>query len=123
MMKILQFLNLTDYNKLSFTNIAFVIILYKVAISPLDYTGVLSLIPVIALYAHKRHENNRKTKLDVDSKLEQQSSQTTDLSSKVEKIDLALGRLAINTEEVQKVTEEAKKIISTHNLTSAFNKR
>ena len=112
-MKLLKFLNLLDrQNNLSITNFGVFIILIKIATSPFDWATAAALLVTLLNYSHKRHIDSNQTIKDsslVDDKI-------NELKSKIESF-------SGTSDQMNKVLEEAKKVISSSNISNAFNKR
>jgi hypothetical protein len=104
---LLAFLNLKDGNKLSLTNLAFAIILVKIATSPFDFMGAATLIPILASYMHKRHVATK----DASS-----------TSSSLKEVQTQLATLQESHKEIDKTVQEAKKLLSTHAMSQAFTR-
>lgn len=68
----LKFLNLTDRsNNLSITNVAVIVLISKIAVSPLDWPTAAGLLVALLNYSHKRTESNKIEMLSVGTKNEQ----------------------------------------------------
>jgi aspartate-semialdehyde dehydrogenase len=109
-MKILSFLNLLDANhKLSLTNIALIVILTKIALSPFDYAGAAILLPVLASYMHKRYTTAKATATE-------KAQESAQISSLIAQMDA----FKADHEETAKTLAETKKLLSNSNLIAAF---
>lgn len=112
-MKLLKFLNLLDQDdNISITSLGVYTLLVKIAIAPtLDWGTAAALLVTLLNYGHKRHVSASKANKDstvVDSEIEQ-------LKSKIEQFE-------VGHENLVKITEEAKKVISSSNIANAFTK-
>lgn len=112
---VFKFLNLLEYksNKLSITNIAVWVCVFKIALAPqvaLPEIGALML--ALLNYAHKRHESSKAESKAVTAT----ESDPVDLGP----IQSQLDSLKSDHEGIQKLAEETKKLLSQSNLASAF---
>ncbi len=110
---LLRFMNLLDRgNMLSITNIAVVVCVFKVATSlnpSLAEVGALMLS--LLNYGHKRFEGN------VSERHESIKADVTKFTVLQNQID----NIKHERDEITKITEEARKLISTSKLSAALN--
>lgn len=96
MNKVLSFFNLLDAEgNLSITNLAVIVVLVKLAISPsASLTEAGTLLIALANYAHKRAVNKNSQVLEVDPlkpQVDEISKKLEDMSSQVSALALSSG--------------------------------
>lgn len=93
--KTLSFLRLTDENQvLSLTQIAFWVLIAKIALSPSPtLPEIAALLTVILNYSYKRYTLNKKetTSSEQDSKISALEEMVKELKDKVGKVSASLG--------------------------------
>lgn len=95
-------------------NIAMLVVIIKIAISPLDYASALMLLPVAALYIAKVIMYDAKLSL---------SAKQEELEQELSAYKLAFQAMELAQKEVFKQAEETKALLSKLNITSAFAPR
>ena len=122
--KVLRFFNLVDRGcNLSITNIAVIVLITKIAMSPtIDWQAAGALMVALLNYAHKRNESNKAEAKAVETEklAAVEAAKPVVTVEALNAVQANYEALKAQHEQVAKVAEEAKKFMSANQLARGF---
>lgn len=112
---VLRFFNLLDRSKnLSITNIAIIVLITKMALTPFDWPTAAGLLVVMFNYMHKRAETNKVMETEFEV------AKFDEILTNVNQFQERLNKFQLDHDKVAKQAQETKNLLTSHNLSHTF---